>query len=107
QSKLNERANIQNKKQCLQAFVSIHESVSKIEALLQIPVDESHKSEKIAAILFRADEETSKLIQRVANECNQLKFYVSKWSSYPFVRKMEPRIRLIENSLQKGMEHLF
>jgi hypothetical protein len=37
----------------------------------------------------RADEETSKLIQRVANEFNQLKFYVSKGSDYPFVQKMD------------------
>jgi hypothetical protein len=39
--------------------------------------------------ITRADEETSKLTQRVANEFNQLKFYVSKGSNYPFVQKME------------------
>ncbi len=41
-----------------------------------------------------ADEETSKLIQRVANEFNQLKFYVSKGSEYPFVKRME-HVRLL------------
>ncbi|KAL6064293.1 Conserved oligomeric Golgi complex subunit 2 [Balamuthia mandrillaris] len=64
-------------------------------------------SSAIAAILLNADEETSKLVQRVANEFNQLKFYLSNASHYPFVQGLSKRIFFIENSLQEGMQRLF
>lgn len=47
------------------------------------------------------------VVVAVLDEFNQLKFYVSKGSDYPFVQKMDKRISFIENSLQRGMEHLY
>jgi len=78
-SRLKEKQAVAAKKECLELFVHVHESIHKIEALLHI--DEKKKKEgddtdelsdsdgqrgkgkQIAAILMKADADTSKLIQ--------------------------------------------
>jgi len=84
-------------------FRNISHSVAKIERLLHI-----HSSGKQDMnSLMQANESTSKLIKRVANEFNQLKFYVSQGETWPFVQHMSKRITFIENSLQREMEQLY
>lgn len=79
--RLKEKQNVASKKECLELFVHVHESIHKIEALLHIEdkkkKDEEQqlndhlsdsdgqrgKGKQIAAILMKADADTSKLIQ--------------------------------------------
>src|SRR5690606_10439406 len=101
----------------------------KIESLLQIPSNSSMDASSDLAtvpfspsnshtILMTASEETSKLIQRVANEFNQLKFYCNKldqfekssknnFQKFNFFNHHKTRIKFIESSISKGIENLF
>jgi len=86
ESKLKERREVETKKANLQLFINFSKSVSKIEKLLK---DHSAGAEIYSDVLTKEnDEETGNLIERVANEFNQLKFYVSKGKNYPFVKNM-------------------
>ena len=110
-NKLQERRDLFDKKACLVLFLNVSQSVNKIEKLLNInPTQHLHPPDlqnSSVDILMKDDESTSNLIERVASELNQLKFYVSRGKTLPFVKKMEPRIAFIENNLKNGLERLF
>lgn len=79
--KLEEKQDVAAKKECLELFVNVYESIAKIETMLHIDgkealedlpegshrsvpsMDKSAKEQQICNILMNADEETSKLIQ--------------------------------------------
>jgi hypothetical protein len=84
---LQERHDLLQKKATLQLFVNVSESIKKIEKLLNI---ETTGSSSNTLVLDKYTEESSNLIERIASEFNQLKFYVSKGKHLLFVKNMEP-----------------
>ena len=97
EGKLYEKRETANKKACLQLFINIDKTVRKIERLFDLE-GEAYLSDSLSnnrgvvskqPFLLKADEETSNLIQRAANDFNQLKFYVSSGKDFLFVKNME------------------
>eukprot|EP01102_Stenamoeba_stenopodia_P000504 TRINITY_DN10491_c0_g1_i1.p1 TRINITY_DN10491_c0_g1~~TRINITY_DN10491_c0_g1_i1.p1 ORF type:complete len:777 (-),score=153.84 TRINITY_DN10491_c0_g1_i1:104-2434(-) len=110
QNKLQEKRDIERKKATLQLFMNIDKTVRKIEKLLELEGDAylfNQQRNDTKPFLLKADEETSNLIQRAANDFNQLKFYVSSGKDFLFVKNMELRISFIETLLKEGLERLF
>lgn len=104
QNKLEEQRSLQEKRNILLLFVNISDSITKIERLLQIT---SLETPSLAILTFSSNEESSNLIERVATEFNQLRYYVEKGKNLHFVIKQENRIRTIEGILSNGLEKLF
>lgn len=100
EDKIAQRSELQQKKHYLTLFLDIHQIICKIEALLRV-------GEANPVKFINSDEDTSNLIQRVANDFNQLKYYVSKTKEFPFVKNMAERISRIETTMQEGLEALF
>ncbi|KAJ3091904.1 Conserved oligomeric Golgi complex subunit 2 [Quaeritorhiza haematococci] len=94
EGKLEKRSLIREKKACLQLFLSLHESVSKLEELLNI----SSNQDESASIGIDA-----KLIERVAIEYNQLQFLVTRGVGLPFVSNIDWRILRIRDSLTSSL----
>jgi len=117
ESKLSERKDLLEKKNILFLFISVSQSISRIEKLLHIeqmdPYEQHSKvsppiqNEVLSSLNECRGAEIINLIERVANEFNQLKFFVSKGCHLPFISKQEKRITFIENSLGTGLEKLF
>jgi len=98
--KMARKRQLEEKRQCLTLFLDVYQTICKIEALLRVG--------EADPIQFRAsDEDTSNLIQRVANDFNQLKYYVSRTKQFPFVQNLSGRIDRIETTMQEGLEALF
>lgn len=121
QSKLEKRAQLREKKSLLQLFLSIHESVGKVEALIGIEsmagsMDRPGTDQETAVpnAVDGAEGEVSaagekgpqldiKMMERVAIEFNQLQFLVNRGKGLPFVQNLEPRIQKVQETLQTGM----
>jgi hypothetical protein len=102
-SKLEKRAQLREKKSLLQLFLSIHESVGKVEALLGIEaaagtVDRSAVDGAVAGDgqpvaesgSKEADSELDiKTMERIAIEFNQLQFLVNRGKGLPFVQNLD------------------
>merc|ERR1712137_100640 len=98
--KMARKRQLEEKRQCLTLFLDVYQTICKIEALLRVG--------EADPIQFSAsDEDTSNLIQRVANDFNQLKYYVSRTKDFPFVQNLGSRIDRIETTMQEGLETLF
>ncbi|KAJ3123098.1 Conserved oligomeric Golgi complex subunit 2 [Nowakowskiella sp. JEL0407] len=99
--KLEKRGSIREKKACLLLFLGIHESVSKIEEMLNITHhgDESFTSDET----MDPPQDDGKLIERVAIEYNQLQFLVSRGKDTPFVSNIEWRITRIKDSITTSL----
>ena len=79
------------KKATLQLFVNVSDSIKKIEKLLNIETTSTvTNNSTVTLVLDKYTEESSNLIERIASEFNQLKFYVSKGKQLNFVKNMEP-----------------
>ncbi|KAJ3158485.1 Conserved oligomeric Golgi complex subunit 2 [Geranomyces michiganensis] len=102
EDELQKRAVIREKKLYIQLFISIHESIEKLDALLQMSKAESNASEKE---ILSVDGTLSggKLIERVANEYSQLQYLISKADKTPFVQKIEKRILRIKATLTSSL----
>ena len=134
EDKLTIRKELQQKRNYLVLFLNIHKTVCKIESLLQVkksPMQEDGENEDINEengeaneeinkknsnkiekkeknnLFEESNEDTSNLIQRVANDFNQLKYYVSKTKQFPFVKNIQERIDQIELTMKNGLETLF
>ncbi|KAI9016767.1 hypothetical protein DFJ74DRAFT_242318 [Hyaloraphidium curvatum] len=112
-TKLEKRTQLREKKSLLQLFLSIHESVGKVEALLGIEsaagsVDLSASDAPAAASDAPKKEPESeldlKLMERVAIEFNQLQFLVNRGKGLPFVQNLDGRIQRVQETLQTGMK---
>ncbi|KAJ1555129.1 Conserved oligomeric Golgi complex subunit 2, partial [Nowakowskiella sp. JEL0078] len=109
ESKLEMRSLIREKKTFLQLFLGIHESVVKIEEMLNIanreetysPTEESWRS----LIFFRVDSlgDDGKLIERVAIEYNQLQYLVTRGKGTSFVANIDWRIIRIKETLTSSL----
>nr|KAJ3420488.1 Conserved oligomeric Golgi complex subunit 2 [Polyrhizophydium stewartii] len=87
---LERRALIRTKKTALEVFISIHESLEKVQAVLD-------SSSTVGSVGELAMDE--KLIERVAIEYNQLQYLVSRGESLAFVSNIAWRIEGIKNTL--------
>ncbi|KAI9092144.1 hypothetical protein DFS34DRAFT_311057 [Phlyctochytrium arcticum] len=104
EDELDRRASIRERKACLQLFVSIHDSVEKLDALL-------HNSGETYEQTFDANDpsptsrapEDGKLIERVANEYTQLRYLTTRASGMPFVLQIEKRIARIRDTLTSSL----
>ncbi|KAI8800635.1 oligomeric golgi complex component, COG2-domain-containing protein [Cladochytrium replicatum] len=105
ESKLEKRASIREKKGVLQLFISIHESVGKIEELLEISSSRRRNGFDPVTNSEMEDESLNdgKLIERVAIEYNQLQYLVSKGKDLPFVTNIEWRINRIRDTLTTSL----
>ena len=118
ESLLEERKLVVKKKETLELFVSVNQSISKIEKLLELDPEKSEiqpensKASNKLFHLFSQDQRNSiqtgaSLVERVSNEFNQLRYFVSKGRNFPFVVNMQKRITAVEEILQKGVDVLF
>jgi len=109
---LDEMEKLRARKRTMVMLVETHKTIKKIEKLLLIDEevvakDEDALAQLVAEVFATRHEESSNLIQRVANDFNQLKFYVSRTRECPFVQGLERRIEFIETFIQKGLDSLF
>ncbi|KAJ3023287.1 Conserved oligomeric Golgi complex subunit 2 [Thoreauomyces humboldtii] len=95
---LEKRAVIREKKVYIQLFVSIHDSIEKLDALL-------HESKAETKFNEQGEESVrgGKLIERVANEYSQLRYLISRANGTPFVKKIEKRINRIKSTLTSSL----
>eukprot|EP01103_Thecamoeba_quadrilineata_P014438 TRINITY_DN4313_c0_g1_i1.p1 TRINITY_DN4313_c0_g1~~TRINITY_DN4313_c0_g1_i1.p1 ORF type:complete len:797 (+),score=180.98 TRINITY_DN4313_c0_g1_i1:25-2415(+) len=103
--KLNEKRELAKKKACLQLFLNVNETLQKIENLQLHQSSQSSIEEENEAV-GNTHEATSNLIQRAANDFNQLLFYVSKTSEFPFTKLLIPRIEAIKRTMKEVLENL-
>ncbi|CAO3569691.1 unnamed protein product [Mortierella alpina] len=100
EQKLGHRAEIREKKACLQLLLNISESVSKVEGLLQISGGSASSagsregSESISV---------SKRLERVAIEYNQMQYLVSKGANLPFVTNIDWRLVRIKETMSENL----
>lgn len=98
--KLKERRELFDKRSTLSLFISVSNSISKIENLLSILQQQrankdGENTEDSKTIISnktkeREEEESSNIIERIASEFNQLKYFVSRISTFPFASNIEP-----------------
>ncbi|KAF9949592.1 Conserved oligomeric Golgi complex subunit 2, partial [Mortierella alpina] len=98
EQKLGHRAEIREKKACLQLLLNISESVAKVEGLLQI----SGGSDASAG-LREGSESVSKRLERVAIEYNQMQYLVSKGANLPFVTNIDWRLVRIKETMSENL----
>lgn len=101
EGRLEEKRAVTRKKETLQLFVNTAKTLAKIEKLLHI----GDAEEKL---VLRADEETSNLIERVASDFNQVRFYASKGTGLPFFEQIvSKRMLTIETILGDALVAIF
>ncbi|KAI8922390.1 oligomeric golgi complex component, COG2-domain-containing protein [Powellomyces hirtus] len=102
EDELQKRALIREKKLYIQLFISIHESIEKLDALLHVSKEARFAKNQD---LSNGDETVTggKLIERVANEYSQLRYLISKANGTPFVQKIEKRISRIKTTLSSSL----
>lgn len=99
---------LMRQKALLGLLLGIHESIEKVEELLDIVSDENQDMDAPVTVKKAKEEEEKavldgKLIERVAIEYNQLLFLVSEGRDLPFVQKLEWRINRIKEVLTKSL----
>ena len=105
---LDQRRKVQQNKLLLQRFLLIHQTLSKVEHLLEVNNISSNSAEQKVQFASLDRETVSNLLQRVANDLNQLHFHVGQvGSDLPFVKLSKSRIHQIEFSLQTSLRSLF
>ncbi|KAF9579837.1 Conserved oligomeric Golgi complex subunit 2 [Lunasporangiospora selenospora] len=85
EQKLEQRAEIRERKASLQLLLNISESVSKVEALLQI----SGSDNSAGPDSHKENISVAKRLERVAIEYNQMQYLVGKGTGLPFVTNIE------------------
>ncbi|KAI8580015.1 hypothetical protein K450DRAFT_238952 [Umbelopsis ramanniana AG] len=110
ESSLQERAQVREQKASLKLLLNIHESVTKVENLLQINQDGKKRQSTLLAINGELEENgdatnnlDKKQIERVAVEYNQMQHLVSRGKALPFVVENEWRITRIKDTLQSHL----
>ncbi|CAO3589641.1 unnamed protein product [Absidia cylindrospora] len=116
EGQLEHRAHVREKKTCLKLLLNIHESVSKVEDLLEINADITKDSKSKADLILisspengstTAEEEDGnslgKQIDRVAVEYNQMQHLVGRGKHLSFVTENEWRITRIKDTLQQKL----
>ncbi|KAI8375844.1 oligomeric golgi complex component, COG2-domain-containing protein [Blakeslea trispora] len=102
QEKLHTRAQLRDQKAILKLLVSIHESVVKVEDLLDINVD-TVKPTNNQDEMMAEGESSSKHIERVAIEYNQMQHLVRRGKHLAFVTENEWRIARIKDTLEQKL----
>ncbi|KAH6599205.1 hypothetical protein BASA50_003234 [Batrachochytrium salamandrivorans] len=87
---LKERALIRTKRAALEVFLSIHQSLEKVQAVIEVSSGTDNNSENTMDEI---------LIERVAIEYNQLQYLVSRGQSLAFVTNISWKIEEIKNTL--------
>ncbi|KAF7726149.1 Conserved oligomeric Golgi complex subunit 2 [Apophysomyces ossiformis] len=100
EQQLQHRAEVRKKKARLKLLLNIHESVTKVEDLLEINADVSTSSLTTQSGAEQADDSLGKQIERVAIEFNQMQHLVGRGKQLPFVIENEWRISRIKETLQ-------
>ncbi|KAI8927986.1 hypothetical protein BC831DRAFT_450556 [Entophlyctis helioformis] len=88
---LQKRALVRTKKAALEVFLSIHESLEKVQAVID--------SSAAGSASGSSDDMDEKLLERVAIEYNQLRYLVSRGQNLAFVSNIAWRIENIKNTL--------
>ncbi|KAI8338456.1 oligomeric golgi complex component, COG2-domain-containing protein [Chlamydoabsidia padenii] len=116
EKQLEHRAQVREKKTCLKLLLNIHESVSKVEDLLEINADvaKDNKTKADSMLISSTDVEITRMeeteeyslgkqIDRVAVEYNQMQHLVSRGKHLSFVTENEWRITRIKDILQQKL----
>ncbi|KAM3586495.1 hypothetical protein VKS41_001570 [Umbelopsis sp. WA50703] len=109
ESSLQERAQVREQKASLKLLLNIHESVTKVENLLQINQDGKKRQSALLGISGEVEESENKSnldkkqIERVAVEYNQMQHLVNRGKGLPFVVENEWRITRIKDILQSHL----
>ncbi|ORX61373.1 COG complex component [Hesseltinella vesiculosa] len=102
--KLEHRAKIRDRKTSLKLLLNIHDSVSKVEELLEINTDTKESTDTQAVLVNGQPSEEEgflgKQIERVAVEYNQMQHLVNRGKHLEFVTENEWRITRINDILQ-------
>ncbi|KAJ3330955.1 Conserved oligomeric Golgi complex subunit 2 [Blyttiomyces sp. JEL0837] len=110
--KLEKRSQLREKKACvislmfllnacsimLQTQLSVHESIMKLESLLDIS-----RKDSMIETSFHETQDDGKLIERVAIEFNQLQFLLSRCMDLPYVVTVEWRILRIKDTITQTL----
>ncbi|KAI8086471.1 oligomeric golgi complex component, COG2-domain-containing protein [Halteromyces radiatus] len=114
EKQLEHRARVREKKTCLKLLLNIHESVSKVEDLLQINADISKDKAGTGltmattltdgtTVAEETEDSLGKQIDRVAVEFNQMQHLVNRGKHLSFVIENEWRITRIKDTLQQKL----
>ncbi|KAI9024918.1 hypothetical protein CLU79DRAFT_813755 [Phycomyces nitens] len=109
EKQLDQRAHVRDKKACLKLLLNIHDSVTKVESLLEINVDTTKTSVNTPAVVDAEGSDVSvdiglgKQIERVAIEFNQMQHLVGRGKDLPFVTENAWRITRIKDTLQSKL----
>ncbi|KAL1927350.1 hypothetical protein VTP01DRAFT_3979 [Rhizomucor pusillus] len=103
ESQLRYRAEIREKKTSLKLYLNIHDSVSKIEKLLEINANAENTGEPASSQVSGSDKSLGKQIERVAIEFNQMQHLVGRAKDSPFMAENEWRIKRIKDTLQNKL----
>ncbi|KAI8377835.1 uncharacterized protein BYT42DRAFT_614487 [Radiomyces spectabilis] len=101
---LDHRTQVREKKASLKLLLNIHNSITKVEDLLEINADAVHSRDaKRTNETEAAHHSLGKQIERVAIEYNQMQYLVGRGKDLPLVAENEWRIKRIKDILQKNL----
>ncbi|KAG1176648.1 hypothetical protein G6F70_003381 [Rhizopus microsporus] len=102
QEQLQYRAQLRNKKATLKLLLNIHESISKVEYLLDINTEIAKDKYKLENQLA-GDDSLGKQIERAAIEYNQMQHLVGRGKDLAFIRENSWRITRIKDTLEQKL----
>ncbi|CEI90864.1 hypothetical protein RMCBS344292_05174 [Rhizopus microsporus] len=102
QEQLQYRAQLRNKKATLKLLLNIHESISKVEYLLDINTEIAKDKYKLENQLA-GDDSLGKQIERAAIEYNQMQHLVGRGKDLAFIKENSWRITRIKDTLEQKL----
>ncbi|ORE03781.1 COG2-domain-containing protein [Rhizopus microsporus var. microsporus] len=102
QEQLQYRAQLRNKKATLKLLLNIHESISKVEYLLDINAEIAKDKYKLENQLA-GDDSLGKQIERAAIEYNQMQHLVGRGKDLAFIKENSWRITRIKDTLEQKL----
>ncbi|KAG1543204.1 hypothetical protein G6F49_011410 [Rhizopus delemar] len=104
QEQLQYRTQLRDKKAVLKLLLNIHESISKVEYLLDINTEIVQDKYKMVSQLSGEQESSAgKQIERAAIEYNQMQHLVKRGKDLAFIKENEWRITRIKDTLEQKL----
>ncbi|KAG1217453.1 hypothetical protein G6F35_009146 [Rhizopus arrhizus] len=104
QEQLQYRTQLRDKKAVLKLLLNIHESISKVEYLLDINTEiVQDKYKMVSQLSGEQDSSVGKQIERAAIEYNQMQHLVKRGKDLAFIKENEWRITRIKDTLEQKL----
>ncbi|KAJ1902850.1 hypothetical protein LPJ81_003378, partial [Coemansia sp. IMI 209127] len=98
-SRLAYRSAIREKKQMLRLFIDLSQLLDRVESVL-------HEAE-LLSVMPGGSLDYIKCLERAAVDLGQIRYFVGKGSSYPFVQMATDKMQGIERTLHQSLEAFF